>query len=135
MVNHTEQTGLAGTGASSTRAVPHAWSLLLLSLLVWWPVASYWQSDDFMALHYTTNWANTWSDFVGGQYGLESLVIFYRPLITLSFALEQAIGSWSQPFLSHFTNILAGNDCVHSWHCLCTADIHTCDPGMGMRAS
>jgi len=118
MVNHTEQTGLAGTGASSTRVVPHAWSLLLLSLLVWWPVASYWQSDDFIALHYTSDWSRTWSDFVGGQYGLDSLVVFYRPLITLSFALEQTLGSWAQPFLSHFVNILA-----HGISAVCLAAI------------
>ncbi|MEE2887277.1 MAG: hypothetical protein VX951_07580 [Planctomycetota bacterium] len=118
MGDQTDQADLAGTGPSSARFAPHAWSILLISLLVWWPVASYWQSDDFMALHYTTNWANTWSDFVGGQYGLESLVIFYRPLITLSFALEQALGSGAQPFLSHFTNILA-----HGISAVCLAAI------------
>lgn len=118
MGDQTEQADLTGTGPSSPRFALHAWSILLISLIVWWPVASYWQSDDFMALHYTADWANTWSDFVGGQYGLESLVIFYRPLITLSFALEQALGSWAQPFLSHFTNIVA-----HGISAVCLAAI------------
>ena len=55
MGDQTEQADLTGTGPSSARFAPHAWSILLISLIVWWPVASYWQSDDFIALHYTTN--------------------------------------------------------------------------------
>lgn len=118
MGHQTEQAGLTDTNGASSGQVLHSWTILLLSVLVWFPVASYWQSDDFIALHYVTSWTRTWSDFVGGHYGLESLVVFYRPLITLSFAIEQTLGSWAQPFLSHFTNVLA-----HGISAVCLAAI------------
>jgi len=107
MGDQTDYAVQRGTSHPHPRLAIQASLLALVSLLVWWPAGSYWQSDDFIALHYTADWGRTLEDFAGGQYGLESLVMFYRPLITLSFAIEQALGSWAQPFASHLTNLLA----------------------------
>lgn len=46
------------------------------------------------------------SDLWGNQYGLGGVVWFYRPLVTLSFALDAAIGG-GDPMVSHLVNALA----------------------------
>ncbi len=65
--------------------------------LLWapWPGYStpYWQSDDFLALVYSSSLDRALSDFAGPQYGAEDLWLFYRPLITLSFWFDQTLGS------------------------------------------
>ena len=71
----------------------------------WFSWDAYWQSDDFLALHYTQSWKNTLSDFWGSQYGLPAVVHFYRPLITLSWALDGLSGSAPiDPLVSHLHN-------------------------------
>jgi hypothetical protein len=88
-------------------APPRWFALLpLLAIAAWWPLAPYWQSDDFLAVHHTRALANTVRDFAGPQYGAADLFTFYRPLISFAFWLEQAIGGPFPP-LSHWTNVLA----------------------------
>ena len=85
------------------------WLVLLFALVVaaWWPASPWWQSDDFVALHYAADLDRALSDFHGNQYGLEGIVWFYRPLITLSFWLEQAIAGGPSAVLSHGSNVVA----------------------------
>ncbi len=94
-----EQPGLA--------ALPRwFWLLPVLAIAAWWPIAPYWQSDDFLALHYAQHLPNALADFVGPQYAATDIWLFYRPLITLSFWLDQQLGG-SDPFVSHLSNVLA----------------------------
>jgi hypothetical protein len=79
-----------------------AW-IWLLVVIAWWPFASYWQSDDFIVVHHASDFGRALSDFVGCQAGLEGPVWFYRPLITLSFAIEFVLVG-VDPFLSHVDN-------------------------------
>ncbi|MCC6783555.1 MAG: hypothetical protein IT457_12000 [Planctomycetes bacterium] len=84
-------------------------SSLLLALLVvalYWPAGAYWQSDDFIAIEYSADAGRAWSDWFGNQYGLTGVVWFWRPLVTLSFWLEQALAGGPSPWLSHATNLL-----------------------------
>ena len=60
-------------------------------MAIWWPWEPYWQSDDFIALHYAQDLDRALRDFTGPQYGATDLWWFYRPFVTLSFWLEQAI--------------------------------------------
>ncbi|MCA8943562.1 MAG: hypothetical protein KDB80_13445, partial [Planctomycetes bacterium] len=78
------------------------------ALAAWFPYAdtAYWKSDDFLAVAYASDPARAATDLYGNQYGLDGLVWFYRPLITLSFALDYAIGG-IDPFVSHLSNALA----------------------------
>lgn len=89
-------------------APPPRWFALLpvLAIAAWWPIAPYWQSDDFLALHYSQSLTRALSDFVGPQYGATDIWLFYRPLITLSFWFDQLIAG-SDPFFSHLSNVLA----------------------------
>lgn len=82
------------------------WLLPLAALLLWWPIDSYWQSDDFLALHYAQHFGNVLDDFTGPQYGATDVWLFYRPLITLSFWLDLQLGG-VHPFVAHFSNVLA----------------------------
>lgn len=84
------------------------WLLLLpiLAIALWWPLDPYWQSDDFLALHYARDLDNVLRDFVGPQYGAADIWLFYRPLITLSFWLDQLVAG-ADPFVSHLSNVLA----------------------------
>jgi hypothetical protein len=87
---------------------PPRWFLLLplLAALMWWPLDPFWKSDDWLALHYAQDLGRALADFVGPQYGATDVWWFYRPLITLSFWLDQCLGGPS-PFVSHLSNVLA----------------------------
>lgn len=96
-------------------AVPPISAIWLVALFMtvfaaWFPFpgAAYWKSDDFLALQYTAEFGRALSDFSGNQYGLEGMVWFYRPLVSLSFAIEQVLGGGPSPMLSH-----ASNACAH----------------------
>lgn len=84
------------------------WFLLLplLAIAAWWPWSPYWQSDDFVALHYANDLGRVLHDFAGPQYGATDVWWFYRPLITLSFWLDLQLAGTS-PLLSHVSNVLA----------------------------
>lgn len=82
------------------------WALPVMAALAWWPVAPWWQSDDFVAVHYAQAWKHVLADFAGPQYAAPDLWAFWRPLITASFWLDQAIGGAFPP-LSHVSNVVA----------------------------
>ncbi|MHC4077431.1 MAG: ArnT family glycosyltransferase [Planctomycetota bacterium] len=71
----------------------------------WFSWNADWQSDDFIALHYTQSWGNTFSDFWGAQYGLPAVAYFYRPLVTFSWALDGLFGG-TDPLVSHLHNVI-----------------------------
>lgn len=79
-----------------------------IALAAWFPYGdtAYWKSDDFLALSYASVPERAVDDLNGNQYGLEGLVWFYRPLITLSFTVDHAIGG-ADPFVSHVSNAIA----------------------------
>jgi hypothetical protein len=81
-------------------------ALPILAMAIWWPWEPYWQSDDFIALHYAHDLDRALHDFTGPQYGATDLWWFYRPLVTLSFWVEQTIAG-ADPFLSHASNVVA----------------------------
>ncbi|MCR9243650.1 MAG: hypothetical protein NXI31_01370 [bacterium] len=86
---------------------PRWFALLpLLAIAMWWPLSPYWQSDDFLAVHYASEIGNVAHDFVGPQYGATDIWLFYRPLITLSFWVDQLFGG-GDPFVSHCSNVFA----------------------------
>ncbi|HLU40510.1 MAG TPA: hypothetical protein VK081_14090, partial [Planctomycetota bacterium] len=78
----------------------------LVALVAWWPLSAYWQSDDFLAVTYAADWRRALADFTGNQYGTPALVWFYRPLITLSFAIDAWLGG-ADPFVAHCSNVVA----------------------------
>lgn len=84
------------------------WFLLLplLAIAAWWPLDPYWQSDDFLALHYAQDLGRTLHDFAGPQYGATDIWLFYRPLITLSFWFDALVGG-GDPFAAHLGNVVA----------------------------
>jgi hypothetical protein len=82
------------------------WFLPAIAMVAWWPVAPWWQSDDYVAVHYAQSWERALADFTGPQYGATDLWAFWRPLITASFRLDQALGGPFPP-LSHVSNVLA----------------------------
>lgn len=100
-----------GTGARDAGPrggpLPLGWGLFTLVLVACFPLHPYWQSDDFVAIAYASDAGRAFSDFAGNQYGLEGVVWFYRPLVTVSYWLEQAIGGGPNPALSHIVNALA----------------------------
>ncbi len=81
-------------------------TLPILALLAWLPLSPYWQSDDFLALHYARDFGNVLADFHGPQYGATDVWLFYRPLTTLSFWLDQQVAG-AAPYFSHLSNVLA----------------------------
>ena len=83
--------------------LPFAWLIPLLVVALWWPIGTYWQSDDWLAIHHAFDAGRALSDFTGNQYGLEGLVWFYRPMITLSFWADSLTAATS-PFFFHFSN-------------------------------
>jgi len=97
----------AGVGVTAPPPMPR-WFLLLplCAALLWWPLFPYWKSDDYLALHYAQDLGRALHDFVGPQYGATDVWWFYRPLITLSFWVDQCVGGPS-PFVSHLSNVLA----------------------------
>ena len=82
------------------------WLLPVLAVLAWWPIDPYWQSDDYLALHYAADLSRALQDFAGPQYGSTDVWLFFRPLITLSFWLDQQVAGVA-PFWAHFSNVLA----------------------------
>jgi hypothetical protein len=78
-------------------------------------MGSYWQSDDFIAVTYAQSIERAFRDFTAPQFGLESLVLFFRPMITLSFAFDSLFGNWA-PFVSHL-----GNAVIHGISAMCLA--------------
>lgn len=82
------------------------WLLPVAALGLWWPIEPYWQSDDFLALHYAQDLGRALADFVGPQYGSSDTWLFYRPLITLSFWFDQQLAG-AAPWFSHFSNAAA----------------------------
>ena len=93
--------------ASAPPRAPRWFCLLpLLAIAAWWPLDPYWQSDDFLALHYAQDLGHVLADFRGPQYGATDVWLFYRPLITLSFWLELQLGG-ADPFVAHLSNVLA----------------------------
>ncbi|MBI5852845.1 MAG: hypothetical protein HZB39_17680 [Planctomycetes bacterium] len=92
------------TGERLRRGAALAVWLLILGLLA--PRGAWWQSDDFIALEYSADAARAWSDFAGNQYGLQGVVWFWRPLVTLSFWAEQSIAGGPSPGLSHWVNVI-----------------------------
>lgn len=98
--------GPADALAAPPRAPRWFWLLPLLAIAAWWPLDPYWQSDDFLALHYAQDLGRALADFVGPQYGATDVWLFYRPLITLSFWLDLQLGG-ADPFVAHLSNVLA----------------------------
>lgn len=92
------------TGERLRRGAALAIWFTILGLLA--PRGAWWQSDDFIALEYSADAARAWSDFTGNQYGLEGVVWFWRPLVTLSFWLEQLVAGGPSPGLSHWVNVM-----------------------------
>lgn len=95
--------------------MPSPWLLFLIVVALWWPIAPYWQSDDFVAVHWTANPLRALGDFFGPKYGVEGSVAFYRPLISAAFALDLSIarllpggmgGEYWAPFVSHLHNVV-----------------------------
>ncbi len=82
------------------------WLLPILALVLWWPLEPYWQSDDYLALHYAQDLSRALADFAGPQYGSTDVWLFFRPLITLSFWFDQQLAG-TDPFWSHCSNVLA----------------------------
>jgi hypothetical protein len=82
------------------------WLLPALAAALWWPVAPYFASDDFIAVAYAQGLGAVADDFVGPQYGATDVWSFYRPLITLSFWIDQALGGPSPP-TGHISNVFA----------------------------
>jgi hypothetical protein len=87
--------------------LPLGWGLFAIVLVACFPLHPYWQSDDFVAVAYASDAGRAFSDFSGNQYGLDGVVWFYRPLVTLSFWFEQLLGGGPNPALSHIGNALA----------------------------
>jgi hypothetical protein len=89
------------------------WLLPVLALGCWWPVDAYWQSDDYLALHYAQELRRALADFAGPQYGSTDIWLFYRPLITLSFWVDQQIAG-AAPWFAHLSNAIAhaGSACL-----------------------
>lgn len=106
------------------RQVSFDWLLIPIVVAFWWPLQSYWMSDDFIAINYAQDLGRALSDFTGNQYDLPGMVWFYRPLITLSFFLDAAMGGGG-PFVSHLNNAL-----LHGLNALLLARL--CRPYLGL---
>lgn len=87
------------------------WLLPLLAAAAWWPLSPWWQSDDLFALHHTREFATALRDFAGPQYGATDIWWFYRPLVTLSFWVDQQLGGPWPPF-AHAMNVLVHAGCA-----------------------
>lgn len=96
---------------NTTRPEPRpslpGWFLLLplLAAIAWWPWAPYWKSDDYLMLHHSQHLARALGDFTGPQYASTDIWWFYRPLMTLSFWVDQCLGG-TAPLVSHAGNVL-----------------------------
>ncbi|MGE0144037.1 MAG: hypothetical protein AB7I19_09420 [Planctomycetota bacterium] len=96
-----------GDARSTTQRIPALWLglLAILTAAVWLPLGAYWRSDDFLAVHYAGDLGRALSDFGHNQYDLSGVVWFYRPLVTLSFWIEQAVCGGPSPMVSHGVNL------------------------------
>ena len=82
------------------------WLIPVVATALWWPIGPYYASDDFLAVAYASDADRVLSDFVGPQYSATDVWLFYRPLITASFWLDQVVGGvW--PPVGHISNVLA----------------------------
>jgi len=79
--------------------------LAVLAAALYWPIGTWFQGDDFIAITHAWEWARVGDDFLGPQYGLTGHTLFWRPLITLSFALEARLFG-ADPFGYHLSNAL-----------------------------
>ncbi|MEO0481576.1 MAG: hypothetical protein AAF196_19060 [Planctomycetota bacterium] len=93
---------LASETAPETVRVPAVPLLFVLLLAAWWPSHAAYRSDDLLAVHYASDFWGSFADFAGPQYGLEGVAEFWRPLVTMSFAIEGLFGF--DPFISHLLN-------------------------------
>ncbi len=82
-----------------------AFLLALSAVLLYWPAGTWFQGDDFIAVTYAHHVRNVLHDFTGPQYGLTGHTLFWRPLITLSFAVESFLFG-GNPFGYHLDNAL-----------------------------
>lgn len=99
--------GVGIPAAPIARNISAAWLALLavIAAAVWLPLGAYWRSDDFLAVHYASELGRALSDFTHNQYDLSGVVWFYRPLVTLSFWIEQAIAGGPNPLVSFSQNL------------------------------
>ncbi len=81
------------------------WWLPAVVFAAWFPIAPFWASDDYFALHWAKDLEHVLADFTGPWYGATDLFFFYRPLITLSLWLEVQVAG-SDPWLAHINNVL-----------------------------
>ncbi len=80
--------------------------LLILGLLVLrWPGGLELRSDDYLAIQYVQDWGRVAQDFTGPQYDIQRLALFYRPLITLSIAIDARLGG-NEAFVPLLANLL-----------------------------
>ena len=63
------------------------------------------RSDDYLAIAWASDWDNVLHDFVGPYQGAVRLALFYRPLITLSVAIDTALGGGG-PFIPLLMNVV-----------------------------
>ena len=81
-------------------------AFLIAGLLVLrWPGGLEFRSDDYLAIQYVQDWNHVARDFVAPQYGLQRLALFYRPLITLSIAIDARLGG-NEAFVPLLMNLL-----------------------------
>ncbi len=79
--------------------------VVAISVILYWPVDTWFLLDDFMAVTYAHHWENVIHDFHGPQYGFIGHTLFWRPLITLSLGIESHLFG-GNPFGYHLDNAL-----------------------------
>lgn len=65
-------------------------ALVLIGLYAAWPSLPTFKADDYPTIAYASHWSNVAHDFAGPQYDLR-FFLFYRPLITLSLAVDHML--------------------------------------------
>ncbi len=95
------------------------WALPLLVATLWFPIAPFWASDDYFALHYAMDPRHALADFVGPQYSATDLFFFYRPLITLSLCWDVWLGGGDPTRLNWIAHI--DNVALHAANALLVA--------------
>ena len=63
-------------------------------LFLWWPAGLEFRSDDHLAIAWSCELGGVGHDFTGPYQGAERLALFYRPLITLSVAIDGWLGGY-----------------------------------------
>ncbi len=79
--------------------------LTLAAFLLYLPLGTWFQGDDFLAVTYAHDPAAVLHDFTGPQYSLTGHTLFWRPLITLSFGIESFLFG-GNPLGYHLDNAL-----------------------------